>query len=199
MIDKLFGVDIVNLYNYNLDKAYNFVKENTKYLIDVSIEEVKDITFSAIGDIIILLRDGNVILNGNKILNNIKTLAFMSGLSIFAISNDHIITCLTGNDSSYNYINNDNCKYRKILVTPLVIVALTTDKDIRLFGTLCDQVVDYKLYFDVDDIGFNEENNDIVIIKDGGVFSLFHEYDYSNEIPEVLVEGPLDDVEIIGE
>ena len=24
---KLFGVNIVDLYNYNLDKAYNFVKD----------------------------------------------------------------------------------------------------------------------------------------------------------------------------
>lgn len=196
---KLFGVDIVNLYNYNLDKAYNFVKDNTDYLVDISIDEVKDINFSAYKDIIILLRDGTVLLNGKKNLNNIKSLAFMSGLSIFAISNDHIITSLTGKDGLYNFINNDNCKYRKIIVTPLVIVALSTDGDIRLFGTLCDQVVDYKLYFDLDDIGYVEENDDIIVIKDGKVFSLFHQHDYSNEKPDVLVEGPLDDLEIIGE
>lgn len=196
---KLFGVDIVKLYNYNLDKAYNFVKDNTDYLIDVPIEEVKNINFSAYKDIIILLRDGTVILNGNKCLTNIKTLAFISGLSIFAISNDHVITSLTGEDGLYNFINNDNYKYRKIIVTPLVIVALTHEKYIRLFGTLCDRVVDYQLYFNVDDIGYVEENDDIVIIKDGKVFSLFHEHDYSNEKPDVLVEGPLDDLEIIGE
>lgn len=196
---KLFGVDIVKLYNYNLDKAYNFVKDNTDYLIDVPIEEVKNINFSAYKDIIILLRDGTVILNGNKCLTNIKTLTFISGLSIFAISNDHVITSLTGEDGLYNFINNDNYKYRKIIVTPLVIVALTHEKDIRLFGTLCDHVVDYQLYFNVDDIGYVEENDDIVIIKDGKVFSLFHEHDYSNEKPDVLVEGPLDDLEIIGE
>lgn len=196
---KLFGVDIVKLYNYNLDKAYNFVKDNTDYLIDVPIEEVKDINFSAYKDIIILLRDGTVILNGNKCLTNIKTLAFMSGLSIFAISNDHVITSLTGEDGLYNFINNDNYKYRKIIVTPLVIVALSTDGDIRLFGTLCDQVVDYQLYFDLDDIGYVEENDDIIVIKDGKVFSLFHQHNYSNEKPDVLVEGPLDDIEIICE
>ena len=196
---KLFGVDIVDLYNYNLDKAYNFVKDNTDYLVDVSIDEVKDINFSATKDIIVLLRDGTVILNGKKNLNNIKSLAFMSGLSIFAISNARVITCLTGNDEVSNYINNDNYKYRKIIVTPLVIVALSTDGDIRLFGTLCDQVVDYKLYFDLDDIGYVEENDDIIVIKDGKVFSLFHQHDYSNEKPDVLVEGPLDDLEIIGE
>lgn len=159
---KLFGVNIVDLYNYNLDKAYNFVKDNTDYLVDISIDEVKDINFSATKDIIVLLRDGTVIINGKKNLNNIKSLAFMSGFSIFAISNDHVIICLTGNDEVSNYINNDNCKYRKIIVTPLVIVALTTDGDIRLFGTLCDQVVDYKLYFDLDDIGYVEDNDDIV-------------------------------------
>lgn len=196
---KLFGVDIVDLYNYNLDKAYNFVKDNTDYLVDISIDEVKDINFSATKDIIVLLRDGTVIINGKKNLNNIKTLAFMSGLSIFAISNDHVITCLTGEDDLNNFINNDNYKYRKIIVTPLLIVALTHERDIRLFGTLCDRVVDYQLYFNVDDIGYVEENDDIVIIKDGKVFSLFHEHDYSNEKPDVLVEGPLDDLEIIGE
>ena len=196
---KLFGVNIVDLYNYNLDKAYNFVKDNTDYLVDISIDEVKDINFSATKDIIVLLRDGTVIINGKKNLNNIKSLAFMSGFSIFSISNDHVIICLTGNDEVSNYINNDNCKYRKIIVTPLVIVALTTDGDIRLFGTLCDQVVDYKLYFDLDDIGYVEDNDDIVVIKEGKVFSLFHQHDYSNEKPDVLVEGPLDDLEIIGE
>lgn len=196
---KLFGVDIVDLYNYNLEKAYNFVKDNTDYLVDVSIDEVKDINFSAYKDIIILLRDGTVLLNGKKNLNNIKTLAFMSGLSIFAISNDHVITSLTGEDGLYSFINNNNYKYRKIIVTPLVIVALSTDGDIRLFGTLCDQVIDYRLYFDLDDIGYVEENDDIIVIKDGKVFSLFHQHDYSNEKPDVLVEGPLDDLEIIGE
>ena len=196
---KLFGVNIVDLYNYNLDKAYNFVKDNTDYLVDISIDEVKDINFSATKDIIVLLRDGTVIINGKKNLNNIKSLAFMSGFSIFAISNDHVITSLTGEDGLYNFINNDNYKYRKIIVTPLVIVALTHEKDIRLFGTLCDRVVDYQLYFNVDDICYVEENDDIVIIKDGKVFSLFHEHDYSNEKPDVLVEGPLDDLEIIGE
>ena len=196
---KLFGVDIVKLYNYTLDKAYNFVKDNTDYLVDIDIDEVKDINFSAVKDIIILLKNGTVLVNGIKRLENIKTLAFMSGLSIFAISNDHVITCLTGEYGLNNFINNDNYKYRKIIVTPLVIVALTHERDIRLFGILCDHVVDYQLYFNVDDIGYVEENDDIVIIKDGKVFSLFHEHDYSNEKPDVLVEGPLDDLEIIGE
>lgn len=197
MIDKLFGVDIVNLYNYDLDESYNFVKDNTDYLKYISIEEVKDINFSFYKDIIILMCDGTVTLNGKKTLNNIKTLAFMSGLSIFAISNDRVITCLTGNDELYSYINNDNYKYKKILVTPLVILGLTYDKDVRLYGTLCDKVVDYKLYFNVDDIGYVEENDDIVIIKECKVFSLFHEHDYSNEKPDVLVEGTYNDLEII--
>ena len=196
---KLFGVDIVKLYNYNLDKAYNFVKDNTDYLVDVDIDEVKDINFSAVKDIIILLKDGTVLVNGIKRLENIKTLAFMSGLSIFAISNDNVITSLTGEDCLYSFINNNNYKYRKMIVTPLVIVALTHESDIRLFGTLCDRVVDYQLYFNVDDIGYVEENDDIIVIKDGKVFSLFHQHDYSNEKPDVLVEGPLDDLEIIGE
>ena len=63
---KLFGVDIVKLYNYTLDKAYNFVKDNTDYLVDIDIDEVKDINFSAVKDIIILLKNGTVLVNGIK-------------------------------------------------------------------------------------------------------------------------------------
>ena len=199
MIDKLFGIDIVNLYNYNLNNAYNFVKDNTNYLDNILIGEVKDINFSATKDIIILLHNGTLILNGKKVLNNIKMLAFVSGISIFAISNDNIITSIICNDEMYSYINNNDCKYRKIIITPLVIVALTSDREIRLFGTLCDQVVDYKLYFGIDDVGFIEENDDIVVIKDGKVFSLFHQYNYSKEKPNVLLKGSLNDLEIIGE
>lgn len=199
MEDKLFGIDVKNLYNYDLENAYNFVKENTDYLNNISIDGVKNINFSVLKDIIILLCDGNVIVNGKKSLNNIEALASMSGLSIYAISKTHVITCLTDDDEVSNFINNDNCEYRKILFTPSVIVALTTYGDIRLVGTLCNKVVDYNLYFDLDDIGYVWENEDIVVMKIGKVFSLFHQHDYSNEIPDVLVEGSLDDLEIIGE
>lgn len=194
---KLFGVDIVKLYNYDLNKAYNLINDNTDYLVDIPIGEVKDIKFSSYKDIIILLNDGIVLLNGKKILDNIKMLGFMSGISIFAFSNDNIITCLTGEWNSTKFMNNNNYKYKKIIITPLVIVALTFENDIKLFGTLVDQVVDYHRFINIEDVGYVDENDDIVVIKDGKVYSLLNEYDYANEVPDVLVEGSLDDIDII--
>lgn len=194
---RLFGVDIVKLYDYDLNKAYDIVNNNTDYLKGLSIFDVKDIKFSCNKDVIILLHNGIVLLNGKNQLSNIKILGFMSRLSIFAFSNDNVITCLTGVWDSTEFMNNNNYKYKKIIITPLVVVALTFEKNIRLFGSLCDNVIDYSMFADVDDIGYVEENDDIVVIKDGKVYSLFHENDYSNEVPDVLVEGSTDTLDII--
>lgn len=193
----LFGVDIAKLYDYDLHKAYDFVNNNTDYLKNISIDEVKDIKFSCDHDVIILLHKGIVLLNGKSILSNIKMLGFMSGIFIFAFSNDNVITCPNRVWDSVKFMNNNNYKYKKIIVTPLVIVALTFEKDIRLFGTLCDNIFDYHRFFDVDDIGYVEDNDDIVVIKGDKVYSLFHENDYSNEVPDVIVEGSIDSIDII--
>ena len=88
-------------------------------------------------------------------------------------------------------------KYKKIIITPLVIVALTFEKDIKLFGMVCEGFIDYHRFFDVDDIGYVEATDDIVVIKDGKVYSLFCENDYSNELPDVLVKGSTDTLDII--
>lgn len=195
---KLFGIDIIKLYNYNLDKAYNIVKNNTSYLDNIYIDEVKEIKFSYYKDIIILLKDGVLLFNGKKKLENIKLLGFMSGISIFAFSNDNIITCLTGEWETTKFINNNDYKYRKIIITPLVIVALTYEKKVRLFGTIIDSVVDYNRYIDVEDIGYVEENDDIVVFKSNNVYSLLVGYDYSNNKPDVMIYGSLnEDVTIL--
>ena len=195
---KLFGVDIVKLYDYDVPRAYDFVKNNTNYLNNISISEVKDIKFSVTQDIIVLLNNGNVILNGKHLVSNIKLLVFMSGVFILGISNDNEIkSIIGGNEYSYDFINNNNYKYKKIIVTPLLMVALTFEKDIRVIGTLVDQVVDYHRYINVDDIGYVEEEDSIVIIKDGKVYSLFHDSDFSNKAPEVMFEGKLEDTIIV--
>lgn len=191
---KLFGVDIVRLYDYDVLKAYDFVKKNTNYLNNILLEDVKDIKFSAVSDIIILLNNGEVILNGNSKVSNINLLIFMSGVSIFGISNDNQIIPIVGSNYSYSFINNNNYKYKKIFITPLVIVALTLENDVRLYGTVCDGAIDYNRLIGVDDVGYVEKNDDIVVIKDGKAYSLFYEFDYSNEVPEVTLEGKLNDI-----
>ncbi len=185
--EEFFGIEIVKLYNYDVNKAYDFVKRNTDYLDNISIDEVKEIMFSCNKDIIILLKNGILLVNEEEQFRNIKTLGFISGLSIFAISNDNAITCITRKCLETEFINNNNYSYKKIIITPLVIVALTYEKEVKLFGTLVDEVVDYNKYIDVEDIGYVEEYDNIVVIKNGKVYSLLANHDYSNEKPDVIV------------
>lgn len=189
---ELFGIDIVEVYDYSLDKAYNLIKDNTDYLDNISINEVKEIKFSSYKDIIILLRNGILLVNGKVKLENIKIIWSLSGTSIFAFSNDNIITCLVGESEATKFINSNNYKYKKIIITTLTMVALTYEKDIKVFKTLVDDVIDYNRYFDIDDIGYVEENEDIVVIKNDKVYSLFVKYDYSNDFPSVMVEGEIE-------
>lgn len=194
-VNELFGVSIESLYDYNLKQAYDLVKEHTDYLVDIN--DVKDIQFSLYGNVIILLSNGDVILDGNDVLSNIKLLSFRNGYVIFAISNDRIIRCLTSNSNHALFMNNNDSTYKKILVTPLVVVALTNDGDIKFYGDILDTTIDYHRFMDIEDVGYVEENNDIVVIKDGLPYSLLYEHDYFGEIPDVLVEGELNDVVII--
>jgi|GEM_PF-2412239 hypothetical protein len=197
-VNELFGVSIEVLFDYNLKQAYDFVKENTDYLDDnILINDVRDIQFSLYGNVIILLSNGDVILDGNDVLSNIKLLSFRNGYVIFAISNDRIIRCLTSNIAHALFMNNYDSTYKKILVTPLVMVALTNDGDIKFYGDILDTTIDYHRFMDIEDVGYVEENNDIVVIKDGLPYSLLYEHDYFGEIPDVLVEGELNDVVII--
>lgn len=196
-VNELFGVSIEVLFDYNLKQAYDFVKENTDYLDDILINDVRDIQFSLYGNVIILLSNGDVILDGNNVLSNIKLLSFRNGYVVFAISNDRIIRCLTSNIAHALFMNNYDSTYKKILVTPLVMVALTYENDIKFYGDILDTIIDYHRFMNIEDIGYVDENNDIVVIKDGLPYSLLYDHDYSNEVPDVLVDGELDDVVII--
>lgn len=196
-VNELFGVSIEALFDYNLKQAYDFVKENADYLDDILINDVRDIQFSLYGNVIILLSNGDVILDGNNVLSNVKLLSFRNGYVILAISNDRIIRCLTSNIAHALFMNNYDSTYKKILVTPLVMVALTNDGDIKFYGDILDTTIDYHRFMNVEDIGYVEENTDIVVIKDGLPYSLLYEHDYFGEIPDVLVEGELNDVVII--
>ncbi len=194
---KLFGVDISKLYNYDLTKAYEFVNDHTDYLRKYPLNSVKEIVFSVFRDIIILLQDGVVLFNGNRMIDNVKMLVFMSGVSIFAISNNNVITSITGGYASINFINNNNYEYKKIIVTPLLLIGLTYDGVVKIFGTLTDEPIDYNRLVGIDDIGYVDEDDDLVVIKEDKVYSLLLQHDYSNEVPEVMVDGSIDDVTII--
>lgn len=194
---QLYGVNIRSLYNYDLNKAYIFVKDNTNYLTDISLDEVKNIQFSAFKDIIILLQSGTVLVNGERILDNVNILSFINGLSIFAITNDKIIVPLTRKDDDINFINDNDYEYKKIIVTPIMLLGLTYDGYVKIFGDLIDVPIDYKKLVNVNDVGYVGENDDVVVIQNGKVFSLFSKCNYLNSKPSVMVDGAKNDILII--
>ena len=114
---KLFGENIERVYDYDLNTAYEFINKHTSYLKNIPIEKVKDIKFSCYKDIIILLTNGTLISNGEEIFNDIKTLGLSEGMYVFSISNDNIINSLTGNWKTTKLLNNNNYKYKKIVIT----------------------------------------------------------------------------------
>ena len=90
MVDEkieIFGLDIVKAYELSLNEAYEFVKANTNYLDNIDLNNIKDIKFSCFKDIYILLKDGNLYIDGEYVFHDIKSLGLWSGINIFAITN----------------------------------------------------------------------------------------------------------------
>ncbi len=176
---KIFGIDINEVYDMNLEEAYNFVKKNSSYLLGISISDVKEIHFSYYKNVFVLLTNGELYKDGEQILDNVETLGFSAGITIIAFTKDKKIINLIGNTYSQEFINNKDYSYKKIIITPLKIVALTYDKTIRFYGMLVDEAIDYSLFNNVDDICYQEHDEDILCIKDDKVYSLFLLKDYT--------------------
>lgn len=195
---ELFGVDITSIYDYELADAYEFINKNTDYLKNVSVDELKEVTFSCYKDIVILLKNGKLLINGEGKLNNIKTLGFSGGMHVFSFSNNNVITCLIGNYENTEFINNNDYEYKKIIINRNGITALTYENNIRYFGMLIDNIIDYTKFYDVEDIGYIEGDDDIVVIKKDKIISLFDNKDYLN-IDEILLSGYGEDFIILND
>ena len=186
---ELFGVDITTVYDFELEAAYDFINKNTNYLKNISIDDMKEITFSCYKDIVILLKNGKLLINGEEKLNNIKTLGFSGGAYIYSLSNDNVITYLIGNDKNTEFINNNDYKYKKIIINHNGITILTYENTIKYFGMIIDNIIDYTKFYDVEDIGYIEEDDDIIVIKKDKIISLFNNDDYSNKGVDILLGG----------
>lgn len=194
---KIFGIDIVDLYDYSINKSYNFLKEKTNYLDNIKENDIKTIMYSYYKEVYILLKDGSLYKDGKIIMNNIIALCFITSLSIYAIDKDKRIYSLRKDKSRGDFINNNNYKYKKILFDTLKIVALTYEKTIKVIGiSMTDEIIDYEKYMNVDDLGYIEEENDIVIIKNNKIMSLFLNNEYPSDTTNVELNKSNDDFKI---
>ena len=94
--DTIYGIDL-NEFNSCIDiqEEYEVIEKYTDYLKDISKDEVKDIKVSCYNEIVILLNDGTLFVNGKKKLDNIDMLHYINSHTICSISKDNIITAIT--------------------------------------------------------------------------------------------------------
>ena len=195
--DSIFGIKLYLAYDLDKEKKYHLVRDKTTYLDCINIKDVKNIEFSCFKDIMILLKDGTLFKNGKKIDENINRIFFIDGMTTFSCDKDKVLKCITLSDPTTDFMNYNNYKYKKILVSPLYIVALTYDNTLRCYGTFASIIIDYSKFCDVKDIGYVKENDDVIVIKNGSVYSLFCNYDYSHYKPEIVIYGRDGDIVLI--
>ena len=189
-----FGVDIVDAYDLKTEELYKIIKENTKYLDKIKKEDIKDIKVTYYKEIVVLLKDGTVYLDGIEQYSNIKEIIFMSGVNIFGISNENQIVSISGSDNNTRFMSNNNYKYKKIFRNPLVIAALNHEKEVKIYGCMLDFAINYKNFYDVDDIAYIEDEDDVVVLKKDKIISLLHNTEYYDV--ELVLEGKGKDYQI---
>ena len=69
---NFYGVDIVVAYDLKIEELYKIISENTKYLDNIKKEKIKDIKVTYYKEIVVLLKDGKVYLDGIEQYQNIK-------------------------------------------------------------------------------------------------------------------------------
>lgn len=177
---KMFGMENNEVYSLSLEEAYDLVKTNTNYLDNTPIEEIKEIKFSFYKDIFILLRNGILKVNGKFETDNVKTLGFSSGRECYYIDTNKSVVNLVNEDMMTEFINNSDYKYKKLLIDALVIIGLTNDGIIKVYATEVCGVINYELFTGVDDLGYNVDMDDYVVVKAGKILSLFRNIDYTD-------------------
>ena len=192
---NFFGVDIVEAYDLKIEELYKIISENTKYLDNIKKEKIKDIKVTYYKEIVVLLKDGKVYLDGIEQYQNIKELVFMSGVNIFGITNENQIIAITGSDNNTRFMSSNKYKYKKIFINPLVIVALNHEREVKIFGCMLDFAINYKNFFDVDDIAYIEDEDDVVVLKNNKIISLLHNTEYYDV--ELILNGKGKDYQIM--
>lgn len=152
------------IYNISDEKKrLDYIRNNTNGFQGLNEEEIKQVETNYYNDVFVVLNDGTLYFNGNLIDGNIDRIWMCNGCRLFAISRDNEIKPLQNWTSFSKYLNNDNCKYKKIITNVLHLVALTEEGKVIAttidpcgFGIIPDN------FIDVDDICFIEDEPHII-------------------------------------
>ena len=176
---KVFGKSLDELENYSIKDLYNFIKEHSIYLDNIPIEEVKDIAFTELLDICILTKDEKLYVNGHVNYTDIVEMGNLYHVGFYLIHNNNTISfkILYGCDNVRDFIDKDE-QFKKILITPVRIVVLTNENDLKIVGFYDYAFIDKDQLIDIQNIGYLPYNDEIVILKKGKPKFLFKILDY---------------------
>lgn len=185
-----FGIDMDEFQScMDLEEQYNVIAKYTSYLNNIPVDMVENIAVSCYQEVVVLLKDGTVFVNGDKMLDDVKYITLVDIRTICAIGAEKTITCLTKKGrSGYDFINDNNYHYKKIVITEFGIAALTREKTVRYYGDFNFGAIDYSRFVGVDDIGL--DSDDIIVVKGDKVYSLFL-YSPTVNVSDINVEDYL--------
>lgn len=140
-------------------KKRAYIKEYTKALDGISDDKIKQIETDYYNNVYVLLKDDNLYKNGEICSDNVSGIWMLDGFDLYMITKDNMVISITDSDDNIDkYLNNNNCKYKKIIYNILTFVALTNEG--RVIATTCDPSgfgVIPEHFIDVDDILFIED------------------------------------------
>lgn len=166
----------------NEDKIYhlkdrkeiiNYIRTNTKVLDNFKDEEIKQIESDYYNRIYVLLNNGNLYKGYDFYKSNVDRIWMLDAFNLYFITKENQVFTLTNFDKDMDaYLNNNNCKFKKIIYNTLTFVALTFDG--KVISTTCDPSgfgIIPENFLNIDDILFIEEIP--YIIKNNKLLKLF--------------------------
>lgn len=130
------------IYNMPEKERMDYIKYQTDALNEIDEKEVKQIESNINNYVYVLLKNGDLYEDGKKIDTNIERIYMFDGDHLYKINKENQIIPLRNTynwnnwDNTDKYLNNENCKYKKIVTSTLHILALTGEGNVRAIHSL---------------------------------------------------------------
>lgn len=134
--------DSKKIYNMPEKERMDYIKYQTDALNGIDEKEIKQIESNITNYVYVLLKNGDLYEDGKKIDTNIERIYMFDGDHLYKINKENQIIPLRNTynwnnwDNTDKYLNNENCKYKKIVTSTLHIVALTGEGNVRAIHSL---------------------------------------------------------------
>ena len=159
------------IYNWSEEEKYEWFKTFTCIYEKINKNEIKQIETDFDNEIYILKNDGTLYKTSRYndelelICSNIEKICYLDGMNLYRITTDNIILPIYKSEKWNeidNYLNNNNCKYKKIETSTMHIVLLTEDGQVRaICGGYPNLGIISDNFKDVEDITIVKDENGI--------------------------------------